>query len=259
MESFSIMDGAMAHAVLGSLKSFNAPIAPWIVPLYPYKGAAGLAGPLLIAYTRPPKGSPGWEDLRRAGNAYPLRLHLSVMTSAFTLEALADHLRNFMIFCDGNGETLGLRIGDCRVVACLPDIFLPSQWEALTAPLEEWQVTNRSGKILSLPLAESRKQMTGQASALRLTDEQVGRLIEASEPDGLLHYLGMAPDLASEKLTQSRHEVAVRCLRHWRASGSTNRAALVEFARQVFMCDTAIGNDDARMKLLLNEAIAATR
>jgi alkanesulfonate monooxygenase SsuD/methylene tetrahydromethanopterin reductase-like flavin-dependent oxidoreductase (luciferase family) len=258
MENFCLLDGAMVYDTVRALKPFKDPATPWIAALSSHEDMR-LAGPILMAFQRVAEGTDEWDELAALTGAYPHCLHMSVMASELSLEALAGHLRQFAFFRDSSGDNYGLRIADCRVLAYLLDVLTPGQWDALTAPLAQWVIRDRRGGKAPLRLEETRLQRTGDAQQLHLGDDQIERLMQAGEPDALLEQIGRSPDIAAAQYTQSRYEAACNCIRLWTASGSTNRAVLARLIDLVFFHGTKLRDDAAHMQRLLQQAIAAAR
>ncbi|SFM41611.1 DUF4123 domain-containing protein [Variovorax sp. OV329] len=256
MNGYILMDGAMIHHAVSTSKWFASP-SPMFAPLMP-KTEQHLAGPILIS-EEVALELPNKAEILRLIDCYPRRLHIAFLQSSATLEELAQHLRHYVYFADDTGLAYGLRIGDSRVMAYLPQVLAPDQWDAITGPLARWAVHKREGETYELSLSESRLQRTQPPQPLRLTDEQVGRLMDEGEPDVLLHHIGKDVGLGEEKFALSRYEAACKCIRHWKASGSTDRRVLVDFLRQLFNEGTQYRNDEAFMHSLLGTAAANVR
>jgi hypothetical protein len=236
MKTFILFDGAMAHGMVSSMPVFSIPDAPWFTALM-IQEATRLAGPVLVdkmLYDELP-------DLSQAGahkvaSAFPHLLHMSFISTDVTvsLDDLARHLRRFMHFTDQQGEAYGLRIADCRVLAYLPTVLTPVQWNALTAPMQAWQIHDRKGTECRLTLDEARHAGTTDATPLHLDPDQIERLMDAGEADALLAAIDRPPELTQQSDIQRHFELASQCITRWRASGSHDRSQLLDLARRSF-------------------------
>ena len=188
MNKFVLVDGAMAYGTVSTRPIFKAPDAEWLVALMPHE-AQRLAGPLLLDTARIDSMPAVVAEAQRVVAAFPLRLHLSVIESDLALKELAEHLRRFIHFSDDQGETYGLRIADCRVLAYLPQILSAEQWDALAAPIERWSIHDRTGKQRPLALNDTRHAHQTAMSTWHLDADQIERLIDAGEADALLALL----------------------------------------------------------------------
>lgn len=256
MNSFILMDGAMVHHAIRASKWFASP-SPLFAPLMPKK-ELHLAGPILIAEDIAAEDTNKAEILRLI-EGFPNRLHFAYLQSPGSLDVVAEYLRHYVYFSDETGQAYGLRIADSRVMAYLPQVLTPEQWDAISGPFAQWEVHDRMGDTYALALNESRKERTQPPQPLRLASEQIARLMDEGEPDALLDHIDEEPSQANARYMQSNHETARICIRHWEASGSANRAVLATFARLVFQSGTATRNDAARMNDLLQQAIASVR
>lgn len=141
----------------------------------------------------------------------------------------------------------------------LPQVLSSEQWNALMAPIARWEFNNRDGTRSFFPGAKQQEQQTGDAepNPLRLSDEQIEQMMQATEPDALLAHIDMDPTADSAEHTQSRYEAARQCIRIWKVSGSTDRGILSDFARRVFELSGGQARSDEWMRLRLQEVCAA--
>jgi hypothetical protein len=250
MNNYILMDGALIHDALLASKTFASP-SPLFAPLMPRK-PLHLAGPVLIAghWANQEANKPEFE---RLAACFPLRLHMAFLDSPLDLKDLAAHLRHYVHFRDDSGQTYGLRIGDSRVMAYLPQVLAPEQWDAMTAPIAQWQIHDRKGQTHALALNDSRLHYAKPPQPLSLTSEQLARLSDESEPDALLYHIGKEPAPGDTAL-ESCYEAARNCIRHWKASGDTDRAVLIGFLRLLFSKGIEHRNDETFMQNLLHTA-----
>lgn len=167
-------DGVNAWAV-DELQTLHH-LAPWVMPLY----APGDSAEQVLARLRP------W--LEHAG-ARPM---LSLWASSYDAQHLARHMRTWGDARDAEGESLLLRLADCRSVAVLARVLTPAQWQGLTQPLAAWLIVDREGHWQAMPLAgeQDRNAETPPAQPpMTLTDVQVQAMAEAAEPDALLNHM----------------------------------------------------------------------
>lgn len=233
MNKFVLVDGAMAYGTVSTRPIFKAPDAEWLVALMPHE-AQRLAGPLLLDTARIDSMPAVVAEAQRVVAAFPVRLHLSVIESELALKELAEHLRRFIHFSDDQGETYGLRIADCRVLAYLPQILSAEQWDALAAPIERWSIHDRTGKQSPLALNDTRHARQTPTSTWHLNADQIERLIDAGEADALLALLGKAPETTPPADIQRYFALASQCVERWRSGGSKDRGQLLDMGRRAF-------------------------
>lgn len=233
MKNFVPVDGAMAYATVSTRPIFKAPDADWLAALMPHE-AQRLAGPLLLDTARVDSLPAVVSEAQRVVAAYPLRLHMSVIDSELGLAELAEHLRRFIHFSDDQGETYGLRIADCRVLAYLPKVLSVDQWDALTAPIERWSIHDRTGKQSPLALNDTRHARQTPTSTWHLDADQIERLIDAGEADALLALLGKAPETTPPADIQRYFTLASQCVERWRSGGGKDRSQLLDMGRGAF-------------------------
>lgn len=236
MKTFALFDGAMAHGTVRSMPAFAAPDAPWFTTLTTQE-ATRLVGPVLMDLALFKSQCATFQaDARKLVLAFPHELHVSMIDTDATLDlqGLATHLRRFTHFGDGQGQSYGLRIADCRVLAYLPQVLTPDQWNALTAPMRRWRIHDRKGQAQPLELHEARLASVPDATALHLDPDQIERLMDAGEADALLAAIGKPPEATPPADIQRHFDLARRCVERWRASGSHDRGQLLALARKSF-------------------------
>ncbi|HUD34128.1 MAG TPA: DUF4123 domain-containing protein [Variovorax sp.] len=236
MKTFALFDGAMAHGTVRSMPAFAAPDASWVTTLMTQE-AARLVGPVLMDLALFTSQCATFQaDARELVSAFPHELHVSLIDTDDTLglEELAAHLRRFTHFGDGQGQSYGLRIADCRVLAYLPQVLTPDQWNALTAPMRRWRIHDRKGQAQPLELHEARLASVPDATALHLDPDQIEHLMDAGEADALLAAIGRPPEATPLSDVQRHFDLASQCVERWRASGSHDRGQLPALTRRSF-------------------------
>lgn len=281
MQSFYLIDGSMIFQALSRLQSFNAPQPNWFRPLSAHLHM-GLAAPLLIAAAGPPQGgdSPGGtlrlaqgerinneqaasspalaqspeqvRDIARARRAFPRQLHCSVLQSEYSLEALANHLSQFVIFNDCTGDRYGLRFADCRVLAYLPQILTAGQWRALSAPIAQWHIATRDGQGMFLQLGQP-SPPARLPKPFALSAEQIEQLMNAGEADSLLANLRLNPENLADHQIQTHYDSAVQCIHIWQNHANSHpersdRRVLRSLAKRVFQSNAVWLNDENRIQ-----------
>lgn len=251
MNEFVLLDGAMVAGALGTSPYFADPKADGVASLMPREEALRLVGPLLLDWSKLCSLAPAmFEDIRRVCRAYPHMLHVSVCHSALELDALAEHLRAFACFFDALGHPYGLRMADCRVLSYLPDVLTEAQWNAMTAPMAQWEIHDRAGKMRMLRLHDGRLSPLAERPVFRLDDAQIEALMQAGEADLLLSLLGLQPEATALQHVQANHDTERACLACWQQRGSADRGLLIAFARSVFKAGAAVLKDSQRTDAL---------
>ncbi|MDM0045553.1 DUF4123 domain-containing protein [Variovorax dokdonensis] len=257
VKSYCLMDGSMAYNVVSTSKVLSDPQTPWVETLLT-NDALRMAGPILMDITGVGKHSERGQEVFHAWRAYPRQLHVSLITTKLSLQALTDHLRPFTSFRRRNGNTYGLRISDCRVLAYLPAALSSEQWSTLTAPMIEWKISSRAGgDRLPLSLEDARFEHFGAPAPLHLSEEQIEKLSASNEPDALLAEIGKAPSFENESLTQSNYETALECVRAWKVVKGLHRDKLVVLGKKVFGYPPSHRKDQAWLHGKLQELIRA--
>lgn len=106
-----------------------------------------------------------------------------------------------LIECE-TGERYYLRYADTRVFEALPHIMNRTQWQALTAHVQEWFYITRAQKFQRVAPALVEKSGKGD---LVWTDEQLALLIDATWPDALLaEAWSINPNLKVTKLASEQ-------------------------------------------------------
>lgn len=115
------------------------------------------------------------------------------MASQLSLDELAAHLRKFHVVALSDGQAMMLRWYDTRVLPVWFACMTPSQAAQFTTGLLNIHYINRAGVASTIPyppLENATPDCTQiQAPLLRLTDQQFGMLLDASEIDMLVSHL----------------------------------------------------------------------
>ncbi|MDN4036294.1 DUF4123 domain-containing protein [Massilia sp. YIM B02443] len=157
-------------------------------------------------------------------NACKPALHVSIIETSLDLKQIAQHLRRFIFILDSAGKQFTLRYGDCAVLAVLPSILNPEQWAAMSLPISQWNICNRSGAIVRLPLNHF---TSSTPTPICLEQDQLDALEESSEPDHfvakvrMMHHGADFPGSAADQYTWA---CAARQI--WRAANNSNELCL---------------------------------
>lgn len=230
MNNYLLLDGALIPGQLEQVSGFQSP-KPWHAGLLPGNGR--LAGPVLLSQ----------QQLTQAGHdashtfaswlkAYPGRLHASLIDSPLALEPLARHLAQHLHIITSDGLPLLLRLADCRVLAMLPSVLTPEQWQQLTAPLGRWHIHGRDGKTVELTVPAEPGDAAPDDTQLRLSDAQIAQLADLSEPDAVLAAIGRTPEHVPVADLEWAHTVARHCIHLWQKHGHTSREVLYALTRR---------------------------
>lgn len=257
MHRYLLLDGALVHDQLKALPAFAKPGLLY-EPLMPHP-EQHLAGALLISHAQAVEDPIFREQVLALLDGFGQRLHIAELVSALTLPDLASHLRRAVWFTDESGESYGLRIADCRVMAYLPSVLTPTQWSTITAPIASWKIHDRQGKAHLLPLAVQTDERPEPLQGLQLSTEQVDLLIDHGEADALLVRLGRP----AGRTANSRHfedfAIADACVRYWRAAGNTDRNVLLALAHLAFTGGVDSTRNAAWMNRAWQHAVARRR
>lgn len=122
-------------------------------------------------------------------NGYPA---VSWVCSTLSAEALVDAWQPMLAARMDDDQPMLLRLADTRVSATLPQVLSAHNWAQLTAPLTQWWIINRYGKLQTLPVAPAAilPADTSDASKSLLQDVPSFEL-SANELDAMLR-VGLA-------------------------------------------------------------------
>jgi len=233
MRDYSLIDGALVYETLCAHSVFVDPAASWYVCLLPGEERR-LAGPILIDMALlDAAGAAAQSAVAEVMNAFPGKLHSSLLQSEADLISLANHLQRFTCFYDENFLLLGFRFADTRILAHLPSVLTPQQWGEMTSLVGRWVFLDRRGEEVVLALPEDRESLTPENKQFKLSSEQLEVLIDAAEPDMLLDLIKSGPRETKNHLYDDWN-LAQNCVSAWQQSGSRNREVLLQFAKKIF-------------------------
>lgn len=258
MNTFCLMDGAMAVNVLSASSIFNDPEISWLTPLFPAQEFR-LVAPFLVDFEALPPGSPQRRELDRALAAYPRRLHVAQIDTEWSAHDLGQHLYRFARFRDSHGDTYALRLADSRVMLYLPRILTERQWRELSAPIAKWRINDRRGVTRTIHESKGAcEPFDGKPEIFRLSDEQIEQLMQASEPDSLLNAIKKQPTLQDAHRLQLHYDAAFACLDYWKGTGNPSRGTLHRFAYLVFEREPERFKDVAWLGTKFRQALGTT-
>lgn len=166
-------------------------------------------------------------------NARRPALHVSIIESELYLGEMAQHLRRFTFILDPEGKQLTLRFGDCAILSPLSSVLTPSQWAVMRGPITRWGIHDRLGAVTQLPLNESGAHST---TPLRLNQDQLAALDEASEPDHLIAKVKMMRHGAElPGSVAEQHAWAREARNAWQAARHSNPLLLLFLAEAMLL------------------------
>ena len=251
MQDYLLLDGTMLRASLEESVAFSDPCAGWFAPLLPSPPSLSsrLAGPVLVSIAGLAARVPECEKTQIGWlRGFPAGLACSFIQSARTLDQLAAHLSGFVRFADGDGDSYGLRIADCRVLAYLHNVLEAVQWAALMQPITRWEINGRDGRRVALPLppvdpANADAWKESGTAQLQISADQIGELVEWNEPDALLAAINLSATEVNPKFLLSYYQYAALAIRRWKAGGGGDRGALMAFSRRALGGELGLFND----------------
>lgn len=226
---YFLLDGAMMNDVSTHIPA-STPMPDWLHLVAGTDDPAAGLGPVLIDM-RTAREAGQLEHAHALCRALPSRLHASYVHSYLTVNAMLEHLRQFAKIVLEDGQAYALRFTDCRCLPVLSEVLSQSQWRALTAPIEQWEIHTREGTRKDLPLGDVNE--TPAIFPLMLSFGQIEKCIDAQEPDMLLRRLGYTLESMQGNL-HGYWNLALKCTELWRESGSGNRQVLFDFAKKIF-------------------------
>jgi len=230
ISSFILLDSAM----LGGAEKF-LPMAPevrpdWLIPVY--KDPAAAVSPLVIDIEAAELAGQ-LEYVMALVNAKRPQLHVSIIDTALSHEALAQHLRHFIFVRTETGKELTLRFADCCILPALATMLSPAQWVTFAGPMVRWCIHQREGAMTTLPLADMEQDVV--ATPFVLTTQQVESLRESAAADQLIgnvqsmRYGQILPGNPAEQ-----HRWASEARRVWQAAGHFDSEVLFSLASAIF-------------------------
>jgi hypothetical protein len=147
--------------------------------------------PCLVPLAATDEGREAFEILARHCSGRPM---LSIVASRIPLHALVQRWAPLHAVRTRDGLPLLLRVADTRVLAQLPRLLPPAQWQAWAEPLKHWFFIDRAGALGACEPAPAGDVQAAQSS--EFTDTQVSAFIDAMEADTL--YARLAEQLPAE-------------------------------------------------------------
>lgn len=230
ISSFVLIDSAMLGGAEKYLPVTEDVRPDWLIPIY--KEDAASVSPLVIDL----------EAAHHAGqldvmatliNAMRPQLHVSFIDTTLSHEALAQHLRHFILVRTGAGKELTLRFADCCILPALAMFLSSAQWATLAGPIVRWCVHQRDGMLTTLPQASS--ETTPVPTPFVLTDSQIDDLREAAAVDQLIvNVESMRYGSPLKGNPAQQHQWAGEARRMWWAAEHTDNTVLFSLVEAVF-------------------------
>jgi hypothetical protein len=230
ISSFVLIDSAMLGGTEKILSMDEDTRPGWLIPVY--KEDAASVSPLVIDIEAAHHA--GQIDLMAALiNAVRPQLHVSFIDTTLSHEALAQHLRHFILVRTEAGKELTLRFADCCILPALATFFSAAQWATLAGPIVRWRVHQRDGMLTTLPQADA--ENTPVPTPFVLTDLQIDHLREAAAVDQLIanvQNMRYGHPLSGNPAQQ--HQWAGEARRMWWDAEHTDNAVLFSLVEAVF-------------------------
>ncbi|TDR80103.1 DUF4123 domain-containing protein [Paludibacterium purpuratum] len=155
------------------------PGAVW--PLYgqPEWGELRQVSPLLIEWSG--EDATAWQTLLRHCQRRPM---LSFVASRQDGAALCAAWLRCLQLTTADGQGYLLRFADTRISAALSQALEPASWRRLCAPLEQWLIIDRAGRLQTLPLPLPGDTVE-EDEDWTLSDSELAALLQAAQPDML--------------------------------------------------------------------------
>lgn len=219
--SFLLIDGAQL-AIAGHPLPGTDDTPVWLKRIYDIDAAA--VSPLLIDVVAAERAG-GTGQVAALSSALQPPLHVSFIETTLSHEALAHHLRRFIMICTDTGKSFTLRFGDCTVLTILAEVLSPAQWAALVSPIVRWRVHGLDSEARTLP--EPNRTLPAVPTPLRFSDQQLAALAEATAPSAMLaHLLDINHGLALPGTPEEQHRWASQSRVLWRTAGNTDDVVL---------------------------------
>jgi len=138
--------------------------------------------PLLI--TLPASDPATLQRLLQHGQGRPM---LSFVASLLDAEALRAAWQRCLSMATTDGQSYVLRFADTRITAALPQALSPDSWQRLSAPLEQWLIVDRSGRLQALPVSSLGLDAdeADEEEDWELSDKELAALLQAAQADNL--------------------------------------------------------------------------
>lgn len=211
------------------------------VPLYADDALTTVSPTLLAMRPQAPHAAADPEALaqgvRRLLRHCQGRPMLSLLQTRLSLPELAKAWQGVRWVKTADGQRFLLRMADTRVLVTLPSCLAPAQWARVCRPVLAWHVVNRLGDWQALPippspmLAEPDTIQVGSEAPFEIDDDELGRLLDAAQPDALIHALHRdVPDVLPQATDRAKVHawVSAACelARQHGLDGSTDQLTL---------------------------------
>ncbi|RTL30436.1 MAG: DUF4123 domain-containing protein [Burkholderiales bacterium] len=138
---------------------------------------------------------------------------ISTLHTDVGIDALEHHLATLCYLHTQDGQRYFLRYADSRCLVALWSVLSESQQRALCGPIDRWFYIDRQGHAQSIEVGEKRAVATsfGATGPLKLSDQQLGHLLDRTLPDLLLSsVVDQQPGLGHGLTPYQRHACAQR-------------------------------------------------
>lgn len=193
--------------------------------------------PYLIQLDSPLKAAATWRLVSHAAAQAPC---ISIIAASLEFESLYLHLGHFlevvlpdgdtMFFAFWDGAIFGSLIGqaDDRSLHVPGPVLSAEQISMLLGAIEHWWYWGRTGTLHAVSTSAS--QSRGDTNFLKLSQQQVDELVEASVPDHVLYYINLnQPHLIRDVQMEERYPLVRAALRHAHEIGLITMRDLVDF------------------------------
>lgn len=173
---------------------------------------------------------------------------ISTLHAQTDFDILGRHLVALRYLHTQDGQRYYLRYADSRCLTALWPVLMASQQRALLGPVQRWVYTDRRMQSNAISLshemhADAADRVTGH---LRLTDRQLGGLLQRCWPDQLLYSAReQQPDAGHRLAHGQRYESAQRVC-DWLLSRREERYPVQVGMLKAVLSEASQGWDDAR-------------
>jgi Domain of unknown function (DUF4123) len=178
--------------------------------------------PHLVQLLAPSETDANWKWIVRNVPSLPCA---TVIASTLDFDALFDHLKPFTEVLLPEGDDMFFAFWDPAILAVLvgqqddPTLYVkgpalnPEQRDALTQGIAGWWYWDRAGSLRSVQINAESRPVQPLVLPIKLTQQQVDDLVEASMPDHVLHYVELnQAHLLSDIQPKQRYEIVRKSL-----------------------------------------------
>lgn len=199
------------------------------------------AGPLLVA------PCPWADELAKRWQADEARTWaVSSLHSQADFDALARHLVALRYLHTQDGQRYYLRYADSRCLVALWSVLIASQQSALLGPVLHWGYWDRQlqGQAINISHEPLATALGGAPLPMRLSDPQLGDLLQRSWPDQLLYSVGEQMPDAGIGLTLSQRYACAQRVCDWLISAQEDRYPVqVEMLKRILLSKDSVSWD----------------